>query len=590
MKQREKRFLALFVALTLVLNVLIPVFAEDGGESVPPETAVTQTDPEPAPNNEPVNEEPEEDPTDPEPDPVVVVTDDGEGGGTDPAPTGDGDPSDGDKPVKDPNPAEDEEATIVLIENGYIPGDDPVTTVPGEGDGEGLNTPVEGGGDGASDADPVEGEGPSVEEDLLMDPPMMMSAPMLASSTQTYTQAAFVADEDGRIMPSFDFAGSVLTKPEDDDYTLTIKASGSTYSAMEFGPYFATLGTVYYPDGDGVFTIDVYDHMLGKYNAITLYTASGAMEERLYYLGIFTPGTRQIENFVPVSKPAVTYEDKVVIVKEDGTPYPMFPITDTKVIEDNGKYTVSFKETRGTYSGIYFGAAFDENKTIEASPTDGVYTFSITADEIGRYQPVAFYNPNKEHWVETTYYLGIKNLTDDTIAELVPVVKPEEPSGPVLTPITVPASPAEEQYVSGSMYVHKDTSTDVYSMFKVPVATAIKDNGTIYATIYVSPASSGTFTYSYLYFGTRTELVAAIEKGGQIPVVAGAETTIDGTKYQAYHFTLPESAENTNVPVCIVKSDLTASSPYNSSELELSVPVIPAAVHEPVLTPVTVPA
>ena len=83
-----------------------------------------------------------------------------------------------------------------------------------------------------------------------------------------------------------------------------------------------------------------------------------------------------------------------------------------------------------------------------------------------------------------------------------------------------------------------------------------------------SPAASGAFTYSYLYFGTRTDLVAQLDAGGAFGVVAG----VAGTSTQTYHFTLPESAAGTRVPVCILKSDLTARSPYNSSELELIVP------------------
>ena len=42
---------------------------------------------------------------------------------------------------------------------------------------------------------------------------------------------------------------------------------------------------------------------------------------------------------------------------------------------------------------------------------------------------------------------------------------------------------------------------------------------------------------------------------------------MNGSATQAYHFTLPASAVGTRVPVCILKGDLTAKSPYNSSEL-----------------------
>ena len=110
---------------------------------------------------------------------------------------------------------------------------------------------------------------------------------------------------------------------------------------------------------------------------------------------------------------------------------------------------------------------------------------------------------------------------------------------------------------------------------------------TIYATVFVNPAASGSFTYSYLYFGTRTALVDQLDKGGAFDVVIGAS---DGEK-QAYHFTLPASAAGTRVPVCVLKSDLTAKSAYNSSELELIVPAgIPEGKLEAVPNPVSYPA
>ena len=105
--------------------------------------------------------------------------------------------------------------------------------------------------------------------------------------------------------------------------------------------------------------------------------------------------------------------------------------------------------------------------------------------------------------------------------------------------------------------------------------------------MFVNPTAKGVFTYSYLYFGTRTALADQLDKGGAFDVVIGAS---DGEK-QAYHFTLPASAAGTRVPVCVLKSDLTAKSAYNSSELELIVPAdIPEGVQEPDPTPVASPA
>ena len=154
---------------------------------------------------------------------------------------------------------------------------------------------------------------------------------------------------------------------------------------------------------------------------------------------------------------------------------------------------------------------------------------------------------------------------------------------PVPTPVNYPAAPSDEQDVSGKLFVAKQGADAVYPMFKIEKATAVRDENNIYATVYVNAAASGAFTYSYMYFGTRTALIEQLEKGGAFGVVAG----VAGEK-QTYHFTLPLSAAGTRVSICTLKSDLSDKSPYNSSELELIVPSdIPEAKKDPVPTPKT---
>ena len=164
---------------------------------------------------------------------------------------------------------------------------------------------------------------------------------------------------------------------------------------------------------------------------------------------------------------------------------------------------------------------------------------------------------------ETTETPATEEPTATPTAE--PTATPE-PAVP--TAVSYPAAPMDEKDMSGKMFVAKQGADTVYPMFKIETASAVKYGGKIYVTVQVNPAASGAFTYSYLYFGTRTDLVAQLDAGGAFGVVAG----VAGTSTQTYHFTLPESAAGTRVPVCILKSDLTARSPYNSSELELIVP------------------
>ena len=112
--------------------------------------------------------------------------------------------------------------------------------------------------------------------------------------------------------------------------------------------------------------------------------------------------------------------------------------------------------------------------------------------------------------------------------EPAPTEEAKEESVP--QPVSYPAAPAEEQDVSGKMFVAKQGADAVYPMFKIEKATAVKVGDTIYATVFVNPTAKGVFTYSYLYFGTRTALVEQLDKGGAFDVVIGAS---DGEK-QAY--------------------------------------------------------
>ena len=165
---------------------------------------------------------------------------------------------------------------------------------------------------------------------------------------------------------------------------------------------------------------------------------------------------------------------------------------------------------------------------------------------------------------------------------IVPADIPEGKLDPVPVAASYPAAPVAEQDVSGKVFVAKQGADKVYPMFKIETATAVVVGDKLYVTVQVNPAASGAFTYSYLYFGTRTDLVAQLDKGGEFSVAAG----VNGSATQAYHFTLPASAVGTRVPVCILKGDLTAKSPYNSSELELVIAEdIPVGKVTPVPTP-----
>ena len=283
----------------------------------------------------------------------------------------------------------------------------------------------------------------------------------------------------------------------------------------------------------------------------------------------------------PVDYPAASCAEqdvsgKMFVAKQSvDTVYPMFKIETATAVKvgDTIYATVQVKPAASgafTYSYLYFGTrtdlvaqldkggAFDVVGGVAGTATQA-YHFTLPASAAGTRVPVCILKGD----------LTAKSPYNSSELELVvPADIPEGKADPVPTPVDYPAAPSAEQDVSGKMFVAKQGADAVYSMFKIETATAVKVGDTIYATVQVNPAASGAFTYSYLYFGTRTDLVAQLDKGGAFDVVGG----VAGTATQAYHFTLPASAAGTRVPVCILKSDLTARSPYNSSELELIVP------------------
>ena len=286
---------------------------------------------------------------------------------------------------------------------------------------------------------------------------------------------------------------------------------------------------------------------------------------------------------------------KVFVAKQGADKvYPMFKIeTATAVVVGDKLYvTVQVNPAASgafTYSYLYFGTRTDLvaqlDKGGEFSVAAGVngsatqaYHFTLPASAVGTRVPVCILKGDLT--AKSPYNSSELELV---IAEDIPVGKVT----PVPTPAEYASAPMAEEDMSGKMFVAKKGVDTVYPMFKIETATAVKYGDTIYATVQVNPAASGAFTYSYLYFGTRTALLEQLEKDGPFSVVGG----VNGTSTQTYHFTLPASAAGTRVPVCILKGDLTARSPYNSSELELIVPAdVPEGKLDPVPTPVDYPA
>lgn len=160
-----------------------------------------------------------------------------------------------------------------------------------------------------------------------------------------------------------------------------------------------------------------------------------------------------------------------------------------------------------------------------------------------------------------------------TIPEEIPVW-----TTPVPTAKTYSDSPfTEQEMLSGEIYVAKKGESTPYADFVVADATAAINGADIYVTIYVAPVTEGTnnYNYNFLYFGSNEDLENTLAEGGKFDVVRGGNKTYNKTKRQAYHFTLSLTDLGTlptRIPVCVLKSKLTAENPYNTEELELVLP------------------
>ena len=296
-----------------------------------------------------------------------------------------------------------------------------------------------------------------------------------------------------------------------------------------------------------------------------------------------------------VSYPAAPMDEKdmsgKMFVAKQGADkvYPMFKIETASAVKYGGKIYVTVQVNPAasgafTYSYLYFGTRTDLVAQLDAGGAFGVvagvagtstqtYHFTLPESAAGTRVPVCILKSD----------LTARSPYNSSELELiVPADIPEGKLDPVPVAASYPAAPVAEQDVSGKVFVAKQGADKVYPMFKIETASAVVVGDKLYVTVQVNPAASGAFTYSYLYFGTRTDLVAQLDKGGEFSVAAG----VNGSATQAYHFTLPATAVGTRVPVCILKGDLTAKSPYNSSELELVIAEdIPVGKVTPVPTP-----
>ena len=230
--------------------------------------------------------------------------------------------------------------------------------------------------------------------------------------------------------------------------------------------------------------------------------------------------------FDAAPEPEQPVDGLIAVTPGTSDPSGDFTVTGATAIRVDGTLYATLTVSTA-YTHLYFGSKAELDAKLAAgeafSALPSPFHFTSSAGDNSRLTVCAV---KADEAIETGYAV----LELELVIPQIPV--PEAKITPVPTPNSYPAAPSAEQDMSGKLFVAKQGADAVYPMFKIESATAVKDDKQIYVTVQVNAAASGTFTYSYLYFGTRTALAEQLTKGGPFDVVAG----VNGEK-QSYHFT-----------------------------------------------------
>ena len=238
-------------------------------------------------------------------------------------------------------------------------------------------------------------------------------------------------------------------------------------------------------------------------------------------------------------------------------------------------YTTDFN-----YGYLYFGNLASLKKQLRVGGKFGaVKGLEVAAETYGVVRRYHFTLPLGAEGTNVPVCV-IKSEADvgHNSSELVLIVPDGIPEVPVPTAKKYADSPfTEQEMLSEEIYVAKKGESTPYADFVVADATAAINGADIYVTLYVASQSESKheYNYTYLYFGSNEDLENTLAEGGKFDVVKGANKTYNKTKRQGYHFTLSLTdlgALPTRIPVCVLKSSLTAENPYNTEELELVLP------------------
>lgn len=219
--------------------------------------------------------------------------------------------------------------------------------------------------------------------------------------------------------------------------------------------------------------------------------------------------------------PSVTGES-VKVVKEDAEEFTMFKVSESTVVEKDGKLDIKIKTNNTGFDALSLGSKDDLLKTSVIEGTkdeEGAWTFhfNVPKEKAGQTIPVSLRKSKDQTWYDKQYlWMYIPN--------------PGETS--TLDPVPNP-NPAPEVNVANGIYSMDVVSSS--SMFKVVDCILTAKDGKMSAVLTLSGTG-----YGYLYMGTKEEAASA-DQSSWIPYQVNEEGK--------YTYTVPVEALDKEIAV-----------------------------------------
>ena len=167
----------------------------------------------------------------------------------------------------------------------------------------------------------------------------------------------------------------------------------------------------------------------------------------------------------------------------------MFPITDATCTVKGDKIEISFSTgTKTVFDRLYLGAATDEDKSnyVQGTNTGSTcqFTIQVPISAKNSWIPVSVGRSDKGTWSENLLWMSIPD---------------------------VQTSGEKEDYQANdgvtAIYGSDDAKKpgQAYSMIKIASSKVVVKGGALQVSVWIQPASSGSFTYDAIYVGNRND-------------------------------------------------------------------------------------